>query len=74
MTTTLHAEVPLAAAGRRLDQTLAELFPDYSRARLAAWVRGGRVRVDASACNPSQRLRGGERVELDLQPDAAVPD
>ena len=36
MTTIRHeAVVPLAAAGRRFDQTVAEMFPDYSRSRLA---------------------------------------
>ena len=32
---TLHAVVPAEAAGRRFDAVLAELFPDYSRSRLA---------------------------------------
>ena len=30
----LHAAVPVELAGRRFDQALAELFPDYSRSRL----------------------------------------
>ncbi|HEV2680187.1 MAG TPA: RNA pseudouridine synthase, partial [Rhodanobacter sp.] len=39
MTTIRHeAEVPLAAAGRRFDQALAEMFPDYSRSRLSGWI------------------------------------
>lgn len=73
MSALLQAMAPLAAAGRRLDQVLAELFPDYSRARLTAWVRAGRVRVDAADCSPSQRLHGGERIVLDPEPEQAVP-
>jgi len=38
---TLNAHVPDAAAGRRFDQVLAELFPDYSRSRLSAWIMAG---------------------------------
>jgi len=67
------AQVPLEAAGRRLDQTLAELFPDYSRARLSAWIRKGRVRVDGGDCSPSQRLHGGERIALEPELEQAVP-
>ena len=74
MTAILRAGVPPTAAGQRLDRTMALLFPDYSRARLAAWVRAGRVRVDGAACAPDQRLRGGERIELEPETAAMVAD
>src|SRR5690606_41424525 len=35
----LQAVVPDASAGRRFDAVLAELFPQYSRSRLAAWIK-----------------------------------
>ncbi|MHB1283109.1 MAG: 23S rRNA pseudouridine(1911/1915/1917) synthase RluD [Metallibacterium scheffleri] len=73
MSAVLIAHVPAAAAGRRLDQTLAELFPDYSRARLSGWIRTGRVRVDGGDCSPSQRLHGGERIALEPELEQAVP-
>ncbi len=38
-----HALVPAAAAGRRLDAVLTELFPEYSRSRLSAWIKAGQV-------------------------------
>ncbi len=61
----LVATVPVEAAGRRLDQVLAELFPDYSRSRLQAWIRAGRVAVDGGPLTrPREPLRGGERVEV----------
>jgi 23S rRNA pseudouridine1911/1915/1917 synthase len=69
---TLCATVPVEAAGRRLDQVLAELFPDYSRSRLQAWVRAGRVAVDGGPLTrPREPLRGGERIELEplAEPD-----
>ncbi len=65
----LLAEVPVALAGQRLDRVLAELFPDYSRSRLGRWIKGGRVLVDGSRRSPSDRLAGGERVELRPQPE-----
>ena len=61
----LVAHVPADLAGRRLDRALAELFPDYSRSRLGQWIKGGQVRVDGRRRSPSDRLAGGERVELE---------
>ncbi len=69
-----QVEVPLNAAGRRLDQVLATLFPEYSRARLVSWVRAGRVHLDGTVCEPSQRVHGGERIDLDAGPEAIVQD
>ncbi|WJW74923.1 23S rRNA pseudouridine(1911/1915/1917) synthase RluD [Thiohalobacter sp. IOR34] len=61
----LSARVPAEAAGRRLDQVLAELFPDYSRSRLQHWVRAGAVQVDGRAwTRPRDKLAGGEQVEI----------
>jgi 23S rRNA pseudouridine1911/1915/1917 synthase len=53
--------VPDAAAGRRLDQVLAELLPQHSRNRLQGWVRDGRVTVDGKPEEePKRKLSGGE--------------
>jgi 23S rRNA pseudouridine1911/1915/1917 synthase len=60
----LTAEIPDDMAGLRLDQALAGLFPDFSRSRLTAWIRDGKVRVDARACRPRDRVIGGEHIEL----------
>jgi 23S rRNA pseudouridine1911/1915/1917 synthase len=60
MTTIRHeATVPLSAAGRRFDQALAEMFPDYSRSRLTAWIKAGAVTLDGALAPPRQLLRGG---------------
>jgi 23S rRNA pseudouridine1911/1915/1917 synthase len=67
-----EAVVPLSAAGRRFDQTLAEMFPDYSRSRLAAWVKAGAVTLDGAPAPPRQLLRGGERVRLEAELEAEV--
>lgn len=64
----LTAIIPEEHAGRRLDQVLAELFPDYSRSRLQEWVKEGRVKVDGNLWRPRDKVMGGEAVELDAQP------
>ena len=61
--------IPAELAGLRLDQALARLFPEHSRNRLQAWVRAGRVTVDAGRADVKRKVWGGERVVL----SAAVP-
>ncbi len=51
-------------AGMRLDQALAELFSDYSRARLQQWIRDGQVTVDAQQLRAKDKVLGGERVDV----------
>jgi len=63
----LEAHVPPEAAGRRLDQALAALFPDYSRTRLKSWIDAGQVRVDGALPRGRDKLIGGEHVEIDAE-------
>jgi 23S rRNA pseudouridine1911/1915/1917 synthase len=60
----ISLRIPTQLAGMRLDQVLAALLPDFSRARLQQWLREGLVRVDADARRPRDRVRGGEWVEV----------
>ena len=64
----------------RLDQALAQLFPQYSRSRLQAWLESGHIRVEgavdgsAGLQQRNQRVSGGEQVVLEpprLPSDAA---
>lgn len=52
-------------AGRRLDQALAELLPQYSRSRLQQWIDRGRVLIDGAPCRRRDKVWGGEEVWLD---------
>jgi 23S rRNA pseudouridine1911/1915/1917 synthase len=56
--------IPPELAGLRLDQALARLFPEHSRTRLQAWIRDGRVTVDAARADVRRKVWGGERVAL----------
>ncbi len=56
--------VPEEFAGRRLDQALAALFPEWSRSRLTAWVREGRVSVDGAPRRARDPVRGGETIRF----------
>ena len=63
-TESLAASVPNTLAGKRLDAALAELFPQYSRARLTGWIKSGNVTVDGQGARPRDPMRGGEVISL----------
>jgi 23S rRNA pseudouridine1911/1915/1917 synthase len=58
------------------------VWPEFSRSRIAAWIRDGQVRVDGAAVKPKLRLLGGEEILLeaeleahsDLEPEAIELD
>ena len=64
---TLNASIPIESAGRRFDAVLAELFPDYSRSRLSAWIKAGDVLLDGEQVIPRHTVHGGEIVELNVR-------
>jgi 23S rRNA pseudouridine1911/1915/1917 synthase len=59
--------VGVELAGKRLDQALAQLFPDYSRSRLQQWVKAGLVTLDGVTCRPRDKVLGGEWVALEAR-------
>ncbi|HEY1338465.1 MAG TPA: RluA family pseudouridine synthase [Bryobacteraceae bacterium] len=66
-----------AAAGKRLDHFLQHEMSGYSRARLQAWIKDGRVLVNGQIGKASQHLKLGERIEVapgDLPPLRAQPE
>ena len=65
----LTATIPHEMAGQRLDQALATLFPQYSRARLQLWIRDGQVTVNSMQLRSRDRLQGGESVNINAMPE-----
>jgi len=63
-----HVTAPPGCAGQRLDLALSRLLPEYSRARLAAWIKAGHVRVDGRSAGVRDKLHGGERILVMAQP------
>ncbi|WP_386697436.1 23S rRNA pseudouridine(1911/1915/1917) synthase RluD [Lonepinella sp. MS14436] len=65
---TLSAEIQPEQMGQRLDQTLAELFPDYSRSRLKIWIESDCVLVNGQVVNiPRSKMLGGEQIEINVE-------
>lgn len=60
--------VPTHGTGDRLDQHLSTAFADLSRARIKRLIEQGRIRVEGRLAKPAHRLKGGERIEIELPP------
>ncbi len=64
----LQAQVPDALYGKRLDQALAEMFPDYSRSRIKDWILAQQVTVNGVVMDkPREKLIGGEAIEIQTE-------
>ena len=61
-------------AGLRLDQALARVLPQYSRARLQGWIEAGAVEVDGRRLRGRDKVLGSERVHIEarIEPDERV--
>ena len=59
--------IPDEMRGRRLDQALAELVPEYSRSRLQQWIRSGEVTLDNRSQQAKAKVMGGENVRIDAE-------
>jgi 23S rRNA pseudouridine1911/1915/1917 synthase len=51
-------------ARQRLDRALAQLLPNFSRARLQALIRGGSVTLNGKPARPRDLVRAGDAIEL----------
>lgn len=68
----LQAQVNEEHFGKRLDQVIAELFPEYSRSRLKEWILAEKVQVDGEIISkPRLKVNGDEEIiihaELDIE-------
>jgi 23S rRNA pseudouridine1911/1915/1917 synthase len=55
------------SAGRRLDQVLADAWADFSRSRLAGWIKSGEIRVDGRQVKPRHAVATSEVVTLSAE-------
>jgi len=64
--------IPAELAGLRLDQALAQMFPEYSRSRLKEWLLAGAITLDGGPKRPRDAVAGGEMVTLVPQAEQSV--
>ena len=54
--------------GKRLDQALSDLFPDYSRTRIKEWILENRVTLDGKVVAlPRERVMAGQQVRIEAK-------
>jgi len=68
----LTVKVPAGFSGQRLDQALAQLLPDYSRARLQQWIKEGQVLVNGKVWRAKDKVEGGEQIEVEATTEEEV--
>jgi 23S rRNA pseudouridine1911/1915/1917 synthase len=68
----LELILPPECAGQRLDQALSHVLPEFSRSRLAHWIRERRIELDGRPALPKTKVGGGEKVLLYPVPDPAA--
>jgi 23S rRNA pseudouridine1911/1915/1917 synthase len=64
MTQSRHLTIPPEHAGKRLDQSLAELLPEFSRSRLQSWIESGHVLLGGAPATRKQKVWGGENAQV----------
>lgn len=65
--------VPDSCLGKRFDQTIAIMFPDYSRSRLKDWILSGCVTVNGEVLTRArEKMYGGEIIAIDAEVEAEL--
>ena len=52
--------------GERLDASLAEMLPDFSRSKITAWIKSGDALMNGKNFKPKDKVSGNEIVDLTL--------
>lgn len=56
--------VPLELSGKRLDQVISELMPDYSRSRLQQWIKSEQVTINGGFLKPKDKVKINDLIEV----------
>ena len=62
----LQIIIPSRMKGTRLDASLAEMLPDYSRSKITAWIKSGDALINGKIFKPKDKTSGDEIVFLTL--------
>ncbi|MDO8426799.1 MAG: RluA family pseudouridine synthase [Deltaproteobacteria bacterium] len=72
METTHSFTVTSADASKRLDVFLADKVPGVTRSRMQALIREGRVKVNGKGVKAGQKVREGDKVEVNIPEPAPL--
>ncbi len=63
----LDGNIPEESDGLRLDQALAQLFPDFSRGQLSKWIKAGDVLLNEAVPKPRDKVRAGDNIVINAE-------
>lgn len=69
-----QAEITAELTGKRLDQAAAELFPDFSRAKLQEWLKEGSLTRNGEQVKPKDKAMMGDVLRLQAEQQVQVND
>lgn len=69
-----RARIPAELSGKRLDQALAVLFPDFTRSRLQQWIDDGHVLRNGAGARKRDKVADGDAIELNVPPPVELHD
>jgi len=62
----LNIIIPERMTGNRLDASLSEMLPDYSRSKITSWIKSGDALINQKTFKPKDKASGTEIVYLTL--------
>ncbi|WP_416687869.1 23S rRNA pseudouridine(1911/1915/1917) synthase RluD [Candidatus Pseudothioglobus sp. Uisw_041] len=62
----LNIIIPERMTGSRLDASLSEMLPDYSRSKITTWIKSGDALINQKTFKPKGKVSGSEIVCLTL--------
>ena len=62
----LNIIIPDRMTGNRLDASLSEMLPDYSRSKITSWIKSGDALINQKTFKPKDKASGTEIVCLTL--------
>ena len=62
----LNIIIPNRMIGNRLDASLSEMLPDYSRSKITSWIKSGDALINDNTFKPKDKVNGTEIVCLTL--------
>ncbi|MFN3237663.1 MAG: 23S rRNA pseudouridine(1911/1915/1917) synthase RluD [Pseudomonadales bacterium] len=64
-----QAVVPANLARQRFDRVAADLFPDFSRARLQQWIQSGELTLNGATQQPKFKVHAGAQLRISALPE-----
>jgi 23S rRNA pseudouridine1911/1915/1917 synthase len=62
----LNIIIPERMKGHRIDASLSEMLPDYSRSKITTWIKSGDALINQKTFKPKDKANGNETVFLTL--------